>query len=73
MIRRIAIGAAIAAAVIGAAPVATADDVPGIDDDAVLGAPCANSDRYIYGRGPSGEPLPASRSMLSVNGFGPCH
>jgi hypothetical protein len=48
---------AIATAVIGAAPVATADDIPGIDDNAVLGAPCTNSDRYIYGRSPSGEPL----------------
>ena len=73
MVSRIAIGAAIAAAAIGAAPVAIADDVPGIDDDAVLGAPCANWDRYIFGRGPNGEPLPASRSMVRVNGFGPCH
>jgi hypothetical protein len=54
---RIAIGAAIFAAGIGVAPVAAADDIPGIDDDAVLGAPCTNSDRYIFGRGPSGEPL----------------
>ena len=53
----IAIGAALAATAIGAASVATAGDVPRINDDAVLGAPCANSDRYIFGRGPSGEPL----------------
>jgi hypothetical protein len=57
MIRRLFIGAAIAALAIGAAPGARADDVPGIDDDAVLGAPCDNWDRYIFGRGPSGEPL----------------
>ena len=55
--RRFLVGAAIAAAVIGAAPVATADDVPGIDDNAVLDAPCTNSDRYIFGRSPNGDPL----------------
>jgi hypothetical protein len=80
----IAIGAALAAAAIGADPVATADDVPGIDDDAVLGAPCANSDRYIFGRGPSGEPLACvafdgdgqwvrSMPLVGVRGIGsPC-
>jgi hypothetical protein len=50
-------GLVIAAAAIGAAPTAAADDVPGIDDEAVLGASCDNSNRYIFGRGPSGEPL----------------
>jgi hypothetical protein len=34
----------IAVAAIGAAPIAAADDVPGIDDDAILGAPCDNWD-----------------------------
>ena len=47
----------IAVAAIGAAPIAAADDVPGIDDDAILGAPCDNWDRYIFGRGPRGELL----------------
>ena len=29
----------------------------GIDNCSVLGAPCANSGRYIFGRSPGGEPL----------------
>ena len=60
------VGAAITAIAIGAAPVAAADDIPGIDDDAVLGAPCTNSDRYIFGRGPNGEPL----ACVAFNGDG---
>jgi hypothetical protein len=56
MMRLVTASVAIAAAAIGAAPIAAADDVPGIDDDAVLGAECDNWDRYIFGRGPSGEP-----------------
>lgn len=42
---------------IGLAPGAHADDVPGIDDDAELGEECDSFDRYIFGRGPEGEPL----------------
>ncbi len=42
-------GVGIAAAIIVGAPVATADDVPGINDDPVLGAPCDCADRYIFG------------------------
>ena len=55
--RGILINTAVLAVFLGAAPIAVADDVPGINDDAVLGAPCASTGRYIYGRGPSGEPL----------------
>lgn len=55
--RKLLAAAAVATITLGAAPSAAADDVPGIDDDAVLGAPCSNYDRYIFGRGPSGEPL----------------
>jgi hypothetical protein len=57
MMRLVVASMAIAAAAIGAAPIAAAHDVPGIDDDAALDAPCDNWDRYIFGRGPSGEPL----------------
>jgi hypothetical protein len=55
--RKILIGFAALTIAVGAAPQAVADDVPGIDDDAVLGASCDSYDRYIFGRGPSGEPL----------------
>jgi hypothetical protein len=55
--RGILVGTAVLALIVGAAPIAVADDVPGINDDAVLGAPCDSWDRYIYGRGPSGAPL----------------
>jgi hypothetical protein len=55
--RGLLVGAAITAIAIGAAPSAIADDVPGINDDAVLDAPCDNWQRYIFGRGPNGEPL----------------
>jgi hypothetical protein len=58
LIRRALIGAAMAGIAVGAAAtIASADDVPGIDDDAVLGAPCDSWNLYVYGRGPSGEPL----------------
>jgi hypothetical protein len=51
--RLVGASVAIAAPAIGSAPIAAADDVPGIDDDAVLGAACD----YIFGPGPRGEPL----------------
>jgi hypothetical protein len=57
LMRLVGASVAIAPAAIGSAPIAAADDVPGIDDDAVLGAACDNWDRYIFGRGPRGEPL----------------
>ncbi|HKI42980.1 MAG TPA: hypothetical protein VKA66_21980 [Mycobacterium sp.] len=59
MIRGLVIGVAIAASAIGSAPIAIADDVPGMRDNAVLGAPCDNGKefKYIYGHGPNGETL----------------
>lgn len=57
MIRNLAASVAIAAAALSTAATATADDVPGINDDAVLDAPCDSAARYIFGRGPNGEPL----------------
>jgi hypothetical protein len=61
MIRELIVGAAITVAVIGAAPVAVADnghydgDVPGMNYDASAGAPCDNYERFIFGRGPDGQ------------------
>lgn len=55
--RGILVSTAALALILGAAPVASGDDVPGIDDNAVLDAPCYSADRYIFGRGPNGEPL----------------
>ena len=58
MVRRIVIGTAIAAAAICTAPIAAADDVPGMDYNAVRSAACqTNGFLYIFGRGPSGETL----------------
>ena len=66
MFREIAIAAGVAAAALAAAPLATADeshgsnwagDVPGINYEAYLSAPCYQGDRFIFGRGPGGEPL----------------
>ena len=60
MIRELLAAAAITGSMIGAAPVAGADngrwegDVPGMNYDASLGAPCDNYERFIFGRGPSG-------------------
>src|ERR1700687_1122566 len=63
MIRELAISAAIAGAAIGMAPAAAGDnghyatDVPGMNYDASLTAPCDSWERYIFGRGPGGEAL----------------
>ncbi len=59
MIRGRVIGVAIAASAIGSAPIAIADDVPGMRNNAVLGAPCDNGKefKYIFGHGPNGETL----------------
>ena len=61
MIRELLAAAAITGATIGVAPCAVADngrwpgDVPGMNYDASLGAPCDNYERFIFGRGPSGQ------------------
>lgn len=67
MFRQLAIAAAaaIGSAAFGVAPVATADeshgpfpgDPPGMSYEAHLSAPCFRWDRFIFGRGPGGEPL----------------
>jgi hypothetical protein len=61
MIRELFVAAAITGTAVGLSPVALADpghydgDVPGINYDASLGAPCDNYDRFIFGRGPNGQ------------------
>src|SRR5271157_2099616 len=60
MIRELLTAAALTGAAIGPiglAPVATAyeGDVPGMNFQASLGAPCDNYERFIFGRGPSGQ------------------
>jgi hypothetical protein len=63
MIRALVVAAAIACAALGMAPTAGADsrhfdtDVPGMNYDASLSAPCERWDRFIFGRGPGGEVL----------------
>jgi hypothetical protein len=65
MIRQLLAAAAVAAAAMGAAPTAAADDpsgryagdVPGMNYDAALQAPCDNTDRFIFGRGRGGEAM----------------
>ncbi len=69
MIRELIAAVAIAGAAICAAPAAGADnqyldapghydgDVPGMNYDAHLTAPCENLDRFTFGRGPGGEVL----------------
>jgi hypothetical protein len=69
MIRELFAAVAIAGAAISAAPTATADnlyfdnagrydnDVPGMNYEANLTAPCTNLDRFTFGRGPGGEVL----------------
>ena len=65
MFRELVIAAAVAGTALGAAPCASADephgpfagDPPGIDYTANLYAPCYALDRFIFGRGPGGEPL----------------
>ena len=57
------IAGAIAGAALGTAPVAAGDhghydsDVPGMNYDASLTAPCYRWDLFIFGRGPGGEAL----------------
>jgi len=70
MIRELFVAAAIAGAAICAAPAAVADDlmypdkpgrydtdVPGMNYDAHLSAPCDNMELFTFGRGPGGEAL----------------
>ena len=61
MIRARFVATAIAAAAIGAAPLASADPadqpVPNMSNDAVLGQPCYTSARYIFGYDASGDVL----------------
>src|ERR1700736_6986235 len=76
MIRELFATAAIAGAAIAMAPVAVADggdnmyfdqpghystDVPGMNYDAHLNAPCDNMDFFTFGRGPGGEALQCRR------------
>lgn len=64
MIRELAITAAVAGAALGLASAAAANpyrggpydtDVPGINYEASLGAPCDNWELFIFGRGPDGQ------------------
>lgn len=60
MIRELLATAAVAGGAIGLAPGAAADphydgDVPGMNYQASLGAPCDNYEHFIFGRGPSGQ------------------
>ncbi len=60
MIRELLAVAAVVGGAVGMAPCAAADqhydgDVPGMSYDASLGAPCDNYERFIFGRGPSGQ------------------
>lgn len=63
MIRELLTAAAIAGAAVGVAPTAMANpahydgDVPGINYDAAMGAPCYSWERYVFGRGQDGEAL----------------
>jgi len=66
MYRELMTAAAIAAAALSAAPTALADDqpqgpyngdVPGMNYQAKADAPCTNWDRFIFGRGPGGQPM----------------
>ena len=58
MIRELLSAASIAGITIGMAPCAAAGyegDVPNMNYQASLGAPCDNYERFIFGRGPSGQ------------------
>jgi hypothetical protein len=65
MIREVCIAALVAGAAITTTPAAAADDragryatdVPGMNYDASLTAPCYSWERFIFGRGPGGEAL----------------
>src|SRR5438270_8942243 len=52
-----AVATAVAGSMTGVAPVAAAyeGDVPGMNFQASLGAPCDNYERFIFGRGPGGQ------------------
>ena len=72
MIRELLIAAAISGTAVGLAPAAIGDpghydgDVPGMNYDASLGAPCDNYERFIFGRGPGGQ---AEACHFTVNQF----
>ncbi|GFG75914.1 hypothetical protein [Mycobacterium botniense] len=61
MFRELVTAVAITGAALSATPGAAADprqydgDVPGMNYDASLGAPCDSWERYVFGRGPNGE------------------
>lgn len=57
MIRELVAAATMTAGAISVAPHAVAydGDVPGMNFQASLGAPCDNYERFIFGRGPSGQ------------------
>jgi hypothetical protein len=63
MIRKVLVAGALASIAVGAAPAAAADnghydtDVPGMNYDAALTAPCDNTETFTFGRGPGGEAL----------------
>jgi hypothetical protein len=72
MIRELLIAAAITGTAVSLAPAAVADpgnydgDVPGMNYAALLGAPCDNYERFIFGRGPNGQ---AEACHFIVNQF----
>ena len=54
----LAVGLGLAVAPVAAAePAAGQQDVPNMQFNAVLGSPCDNTDRYIFGRTPDGQAL----------------
>lgn len=61
MIREMFVAAAVTATAVSLAPAAAAEpthydgDVPGMNYQASLGAPCDNYQRFIFGRGPGGQ------------------
>lgn len=72
MVRELIFGAAIIVSLVSSPGVAGADppagetDVPNIQYNAVLGAPCSNFHRYIFGRAPNGQAL----ACVASNGQG---
>jgi hypothetical protein len=87
MIRELFAAAAIAGAAVWLAPGAIADptndyhddpgryptDVPGMNYDATLDAPCTNWERFVFGRGPGGQPMQCrwipNQSRPTTTGF----
>ncbi len=65
MLRELVIAAAVAGTALAVAPAAAADephgpfpgDPPGMSYEAYMNAPCYRWDRFVFGRGPGGEPL----------------